>query len=58
MCQMEYYKTLLSPYIDNKPSAKQLAEEQRHMANLGKKFKDRKSIDLFKWDGKSKPYIE
>ena len=58
MCQMEYYQTLLAPYIDHKPSPKAVAEEQKKMAQLRTKFKNMKSINLFEWDGKSKPYIE
>jgi hypothetical protein len=58
LSQNEVFRTLLSPYIDNKPSPEALENERLLFAKMKKKFKDKNfgNVNLFEWDGKSPLY--
>jgi hypothetical protein len=58
LCKQEEYRTLLSPYISDKPSEEQLMKEQQKMHELAMKYKNKEYAgkDLFLWDGKSPIY--
>ena len=52
MAQEEYYRRMLAPYIDDKPTPQQLADEEHRMHRMSKKYGSYKNQDWFKWDGK------
>lgn len=52
MAQEEYYRRMLAPYIDDKPTPQQLADEEHRMHRMSKKYESYKNQDWFKWDGK------
>jgi hypothetical protein len=39
-CQNEYFRTLLSPYIDTSPTSEQIDAERRKMARLDKYYRE------------------